>query len=79
MIYNFKSKVKPLMAHYYTVTLLIELEFEFVLFNDISPDLRKDIQWYMYTCMTILFSSLANHQSRLIATSKMGCQPGDCR
>ena len=29
------------------------------------------------SCMTILFSKFANHQSRHQATSKMGCQPGD--
>ena len=35
---------------------------------------------HLVSCMTVYFVSLlANHQSRHQATSKMGCQPGDCK
>ena len=44
-----------------------------MLFNDTCSQ-----QGHSVSCMTILFSKLANHQIRHQATHKMDCQPGDC-
>ena len=51
----------------------LKTEFAFLLFKDTWP------QWgHSVSYVTMLFPLLANHQDRHQATSKMGCQPGDC-
>ena len=45
-----------------------------VLFNDTWSQSRHQV-----SCITILFSVLANHKIRHQAPCKVNCQPGDCR
>ena len=45
----------------------------FVLFSDTWSQYRLSV-----SCMTILFSKLANRHLRHQAIQKIGCQPGDC-